>query len=457
MKTDNYLNLCLEQAELSPLGHRHGCIVVKGGKVIGKGFNDYRPGFDGGALKTGVLPSKSFPLDKQELKSKTKKDFKHFEAVFTGARPGRPVLSMHSEMMAINSALSSSSTLAATCGGIYSPRTRSPSTSRLPCHKPYNNVPAGLRPAGGVLNLAHADAPGQQQASQHQNLHYHHPHQKKKGKQKHPGHQQKENPRHKYSNASYNPAKSKTSQSKVSKSSQVDGGSTYAPKGSSDSETADDVIQHRRENRHGGITSTVKVSSKGAPSHRVHRSAEPSLVQHCLDDRMKNPRLIGADIYIARLGPPIRKLEKHERKSGEVALRQETNPEVDTCISPTLSATSTTSNGSLHEELRCKDHKSTGPKTSPTIHPVFERPQVRDSRPCYRCVSYMHSAGVRRCFWTNHEGQWESAKVRDLFDQLTGAGSCDGKGGGGGDGPGSVFITKHEILMLRRLAGVHDP
>ncbi|RYP57275.1 hypothetical protein DL769_009588 [Monosporascus sp. CRB-8-3] len=114
MKTDNYLNLCLEQAELSPLGHRHGCIVVKGGKVIGKGFNDYRPGFDGGALKTGVLPSKSFALDKQELKSKTKKGFKHFEAVFTGARPGRPVLSMHSEMMAINSALSSSSTLAAT-------------------------------------------------------------------------------------------------------------------------------------------------------------------------------------------------------------------------------------------------------------------------------------------------------------------------------------------------------
>ncbi|RYP55363.1 hypothetical protein DL768_000118 [Monosporascus sp. mg162] len=127
MKTDNYLNLCLEQAELSPLGHRHGCIVVKGGKVIGKGFNDYRPGFDGGALKTGVLPSKSFALDKQELKSKTKKDFKHFEAIFSGARPGRPVLSMHSEMMAINSALSSSSTLAATSLSRFKP---SPAPSR---------------------------------------------------------------------------------------------------------------------------------------------------------------------------------------------------------------------------------------------------------------------------------------------------------------------------------------
>ncbi|RYP92997.1 hypothetical protein DL770_000871 [Monosporascus sp. CRB-9-2] len=400
MKTDNYLNLCLEQAELSPLGHRHGCIVVKGGKVIGKGFNDYRPGFDGGALKTGVLPSKSFALDKQELKSKTKKDFKHFEAVFTGTRPGRPVLSMHSEMMAINSALSSSSTLAATSLSRFKP---SPAPSRDSKRK--RQLRRDILTAYTQSVDFTAAVP---QALQQ------------------------------YTGGA--PAS----------------GSTYAPNGSSDIETADDAVQHRRENRHGGITSTVKVLSKGARSHRVHSNAEPSLVQHCLDDRMKNPRLIGADIYIARLGAPVRKLQKHEGKSGEVALRQETSPEVDTCISPTLSSTSTTSSGSLHEELRCKDHKSTGPKTSATVHPVFERHQVRDSRPCYRCVSYMHSAGVRRCFWTNHEGQWESAKVRDLFDQLAGAGSCDGKGGDS-DGPGSVFITKHEILMLRRLARVHDP
>ncbi|RYP35070.1 hypothetical protein DL767_003975 [Monosporascus sp. MG133] len=293
MKTDHYLNLCLEQAELSPLGHRHGCIVVKGGKVIGKGFNDYRPGFDGGALKTGILSSKSFALDKQEFKSKTKKDFKHFEAVFTGTRPGRPVLSMHSEMMAINSALSSSSTLAATSLSRFKP---SPAPSR--------------------------DSKRQQHASQHQNLHYHHPHQNKKGKQKHHGHQQQQdNTRHKYSNASYNPAKSKTSRSNVSKLSQVNGRSTYAPKGSSESETADDVVQHRRENRHGGITSTVK-AQKQAP-------------------------------------PPI--------QSSSVA-------------------------------------------RSEILAPAT----------------------------------------------LAGAGSCDGKGGDS-DGPGSVFITKHEILMLRRLARVHDP
>ncbi|KAK7996169.1 hypothetical protein PG991_015636 [Apiospora marii] len=61
MKTDNYKNLCLAQALNSPLKYRHGCIIVKGGKVIGQGFNDVRSGFDGGALKTGQLPLAAAP------------------------------------------------------------------------------------------------------------------------------------------------------------------------------------------------------------------------------------------------------------------------------------------------------------------------------------------------------------------------------------------------------------
>jgi len=55
MKTDNYLTLCLEQAAKSPLHYRHGSIIVRGGKVIGQGYNDYRPGFNGGALKHGRI------------------------------------------------------------------------------------------------------------------------------------------------------------------------------------------------------------------------------------------------------------------------------------------------------------------------------------------------------------------------------------------------------------------
>lgn len=86
MKADNYLNLCLEQAEMSPLHHRHGCVVVKGGKVIGKGFNDHRPGYDGGALKTSNLSMKTSALEKQKQKTNVqdekrdlKNGFKPFE------------------------------------------------------------------------------------------------------------------------------------------------------------------------------------------------------------------------------------------------------------------------------------------------------------------------------------------------------------------------------------------
>lgn len=81
MKTDRYLNLCLEQAANSTLRHRHGCIVVKGGKVIGQGFNDPRPGFDGGLLSAASIDN---------------------------GRSSDQSLSMHSEMMAIHSVLSSS-------------------------------------------------------------------------------------------------------------------------------------------------------------------------------------------------------------------------------------------------------------------------------------------------------------------------------------------------------------
>lgn len=124
MKADNYLNLCLEQAEMSPLHHRHGCVVVKGGKVIGKGFNDHRPGYDGGALKTSNLSMKTSALEKQKQKTNVqdekrdlKNGFKPFEntvGLLAGTHHhANHSLTMHSEMMAINSALESSSTSAA--------------------------------------------------------------------------------------------------------------------------------------------------------------------------------------------------------------------------------------------------------------------------------------------------------------------------------------------------------
>jgi len=125
MRTDNYLNLCLDQAAKSPLRYRHGAIIVRGGKVIGQGYNDYRTGFDGGALKTGLLPLRSLDgpaiaeLKKKKLKSKKElivddavgppKTFTPFEMTTGGGKLANTPLSMHSEMMAIQSALSAAS------------------------------------------------------------------------------------------------------------------------------------------------------------------------------------------------------------------------------------------------------------------------------------------------------------------------------------------------------------
>lgn len=112
MKTDQYLNLCIEQAALSPLSYRHGCVVVKGGKVIGQGYNDYRPGYDGGSvLKTGALSKAARGFegsDHEEPDPPLSKGGPRGGGHHANAR-----LSMHSEMMAINSALASSNTLVA--------------------------------------------------------------------------------------------------------------------------------------------------------------------------------------------------------------------------------------------------------------------------------------------------------------------------------------------------------
>jgi deoxycytidylate deaminase len=124
-RSDFYLALCLQQANKSPLHYRHGCIIVRGGKVIGQGYNTYRPGFNSGALKHGnsvgslslsALSKSDFKerltRNKPKTKPKSKPDtqqpsgtFTPFETLGSGPHANTP-LSMHSEMMAIQSALS---------------------------------------------------------------------------------------------------------------------------------------------------------------------------------------------------------------------------------------------------------------------------------------------------------------------------------------------------------------
>ena len=76
-RTDSYLSLCLEQAsKSSQMQHRHGCIIVRGGKVIGRGYNDHRSGYDGGqTLRTGALASSpTSDTAKTALKDKKRSD-----------------------------------------------------------------------------------------------------------------------------------------------------------------------------------------------------------------------------------------------------------------------------------------------------------------------------------------------------------------------------------------------
>lgn len=75
LRADSYLSLCLEQADKSALYFRHGCIIVRGGKVIAQGYNTYRPGFDGSAPThgnmVGGLNGLSVAEFKQHLKQKS--------------------------------------------------------------------------------------------------------------------------------------------------------------------------------------------------------------------------------------------------------------------------------------------------------------------------------------------------------------------------------------------------
>jgi len=61
----------------------------------------------------------------------------------------------------------------------------------------------------------------------------------------------------------------------------------------------------------------------------------------------------------------------------------------------------------------------------------------------------MHAVGIKRVFWTNADGEWEVAKVRNLVEALEMGGGVEGHYGGNK----GVFVTKHEVLMIKRMMG----
>ena len=165
-------------------------------------------------------------------------------------------------------------------------------------------------------------------------------------------------------------------------------------------------------------------------------------------------RLRGADLYVARLGwkktnePIVLPIEPDNPAKAESRAIQGTGTIPKPKPIP--------STGSLHDELRLPAH-------SPALDIrvlVAERPCVSASRPCYRCICYMNTVGIKRVFWTNGKGDWEGGKVRDMMDALNPSSPTIGEGteneATGGPAGNGVFVTKHEVLMLRRLMGIQS-
>jgi hypothetical protein len=154
-------------------------------------------------------------------------------------------------------------------------------------------------------------------------------------------------------------------------------------------------------------------------------------------ERTKLPRLNGADLYVARLGWSTHSSAK----------------EVPCCGDDSAGAGADSprrATGSLHEELLHPEVKPR-PTPDPVGCPNEKQPSVLSSRPCYRCIAYMSLVGIKRVFWTTASGEWEYAKVRDLIDALENFGLEQPSDVA--TALNKVFVTKHEVLMLRRTMG----
>ena len=217
-------------------------------------------------------------------------------------------------------------------------------------------------------------------------------------------------------------------------------------------------------------------------------------------ERMKHPRLNGADLYVTRIGsdnPHLKtqcatskKKSKSKSTSADTAPSDVPASDDTTALSPPPSSpTASLRTASLHDELinPFPSPKTSGASSETTSSKdssddASALPRICDSRPCYRCVAYMHSVGIKRVFWTTASGQWEGGKVAELIGSLDGS-SCKSPGSGfdsdggreiGRAGKGasgkvrygdhdeaaatatplqtpSLFITKYEVLMLRRV------
>ncbi|TAQ86242.1 hypothetical protein B7494_g5412 [Chlorociboria aeruginascens] len=400
-RNDTFLTLCLAQAELSPLHYRHGSIIVRGGKVIGQGFNSYRPGFEGGALKTGTLPSNA--LDgpaiaelKQRLKSKSKSKSKpkskskispenqQDSATFTplestGAGPNSSSpLSMHSEMMAIRSALSLSS-------GTHSSQTSARAAGPLARRqRPPRQAQGKLIPASSlfksrVWKRMHVNQVGMNSArssDKEEGSGFHVPredvawngkksgefHRMKKGYEYQSGFGEKKGDFHEDHFVQYQHKRGVEPQNLKNSGK------------SSDSDTSslssDDEIISTRSYK---TETSKKPPSLATKTQVLVSKTKTSDSKPSIAARTKDLRLKGSDLYVARLG----------NCNVSCTARPPPRPKRPSPLSPTPSPNPTPT--SLYDEL------SPISRSASTLVPPVEKaplekgPEIRASRPCYRC------------------------------------------------------------------------
>lgn len=216
---------------------------------------------------------------------------------------------------------------------------------------------------------------------------------------------------------------------------------------------------HHHHDRHG---KEQRSTHRHLQEQRQHKSSAIVVPQnrittrsHQAAERMKDSRLNGADLYVARLGyagkadpshcsclPDISRVMDEAQVNDKDSEQRATDLEMSSKMKPLT--------GSLHEELRFPS-PSKASRPTPQSVSKDKRPTATHSRPCYRCISYMHSAGIKRVFWTNHMGVWEGGKVRELVDALEGPMSPNGNAPTGAPSIGSVYVTKSEVLLLKGL------
>ncbi|MCJ1350569.1 MAG: hypothetical protein MMC33_000550 [Icmadophila ericetorum] len=411
-RTDQYLSICLSEASKSPLHYRHGCIIVAGGKVIGKGFNHYRPGFSSGAFKTGQLSKASaFTTAMASTKQKKKQKFKQQqfrleenESTCTFTPSEMPALMACTAGNAADVSrmalwvvlmLDAWKNRASNFRVVLNERTNYGSMSRLSVKS------RSLR--AEIAQPQHAVASGRFKSRVLKPLHINSVKEKNgncnNGDKKNGNENENEN-------VEKNEKHTSTSRYKTMKS--------------------QTITKH---------SSPVLLPYRSAGS-RARKTAE----------RQQDPRLRGADLYVARLCGNNQSMASNT-----------VTPSCCDGKDPEHTPNPNPSTGSLHEELRLPNLTSTQRQLPESNHRSIS---ATASRPCYRCLSYMHSVGIKRVFWTNEQGEWDGAKVRDLVDSLESANGMETEtkdssaGGASGEAPASaLFVTKHEVLMLRRMMG----